>query len=261
VGDNGYGVDFPARPPTTPLPDLDAELEHVAATPGAQVRRELALRWPDGDVPEVVQPLQADPRRGLRALTALMREYWERALAPDWAAIRALAEADIARRSRHLAERGVRAVFDDLHHEVSWHGDELRFVRRYDDSVELGGRGVLLVPAVFAWPRTFAMYDPPWQPTLLYPPRGIGDLWAPSPGAGAGDGLAPLLGARRAAILAALDAPASTSELAQRMRLPVSSVSEHLGVLRGAGLVQPGRDGRHVRYARTDLGDRLVSPR
>ncbi len=259
--EHGYGVDFPARPPTTPLPDLDAELEHVAATPGAQVRRELALRWPEGNLPAVVQRLHDQPREGLRHLTALMRTYWDRALAPDWPAIRALAEADIARRSRHLAEQGVRAVFDDLHHEVSWHGDELRFARRYEAVVELGGRGLLLVPAVFAWPRTFAMFDAPWQPTLLYPPRGIGTLWEPQQPADAAASLAPLLGTRRAALLTALEEPSSTTELAARLALPASSVSEHLGVLRRSGLVHPGREGRHVRYARTALGERLVTGR
>jgi hypothetical protein len=181
-------------------------------------------------------------------------------LAAEWPAIRALAEADIARRTRHLAEHGVGVVFADLHHDVSWRDGELLLVRRYDDVVDLAGRGVLLVPAVFTWPRTFAMYDAPWQPTILYPPRGLGDLWAPTRAGDAYD-LAPLLGPRRAAILAALDTSASTTELAQRMGLPVSSVSEHLGVLRDAGLVHAGRDGRHVRYARTHLGDRLASRR
>ena len=47
-------------------------------------------------------------------------------------------------------------------------------------TVELAGRGLQLVPAAFGWPEVGAMFDPPWQPALIYPPRGVGDLWAPA---------------------------------------------------------------------------------
>lgn len=257
---HGYGVDFPTPPPTSPLPDLDAELVRVAATPPDRVRHELALRWPDRAFPVAVRPLWRRPTAGLQVLTTVMRAFWDRAIAPDWPAIRVCAEADIARRTRHLADRGAAALFADLHHEVGWQDGELRVDRQFERSVALEGRGLLLVPAVFTWPRTFAMIDPPWQPTLLYPPRGVGDLWAPRrPARNAARALAPLLGERRARILAALDVPASTTELAGRLRLPASSVSEHLAVLRGAGLVTPAREGRHVRYARSEAGDTLLA--
>ena len=53
----------------------------------------------------------------------------------------------------------------------------------------------MLVPSVFQWERPAVIYDAPWQPTLLYPARGVALLWEadrPQPGAGARD-------ARRAA--------------------------------------------------------------
>lgn len=259
-GPDGYGVDFPAPPPRTPLPDLDAELQRVAATAPAHVRREIERRWPAGDVPAVVRPLLDRPRRALPRLAALMREFWDRALAPEWPAIRTCLEADIAHRTRHLAAHGVAAVFGDLHRDVAWAGGELRVTREHEMTVELAGRGVLLVPAVFTWPRTFCLFDDPWQPTLLYPPIGVGDLWAPRAAApDAAAALAPLLGARRAVVLDALALPASTLELSRRLGLPASSVSEHLAVLRDAGLVHGSRDGREVRYARTAAGDTLVA--
>jgi DNA-binding transcriptional ArsR family regulator len=70
--------------------------------------------------------------------------------------------------------------------------------------------------------------------------------------------LSALLGHRRAAVLAALDAPSPTSELAQRLGLSAPSVSQHLAVLRDAGLVHGSRFGRLVLYARTPRGDGLV---
>jgi hypothetical protein len=49
----------------------------------------------------------------------------------------------------------------------------------YEAEVTRGGRGLLLLPAAFARPRVWAMLDPPWQPAIVYPPRGLGTLWAP----------------------------------------------------------------------------------
>jgi len=81
-------------------------------------------------------------------------------------------------------------------------------------------------------------------------------LWAPP----APDRAAPeeLLGARRARILLALDRPASTQELARRLGASAAGVSEHLSVLRRAGLVAGRRDGRHALYARTRAGETVL---
>ena len=127
--------------------------------------------------------------------------------------------------------------------------------RPYEETVELNSRGLLLIPSVFAWPRTWAMFDAPWQPALVYPARGVGSLWAP-PGTPAPDALAALIGRRRAEILTEL--PASTRELAERLGASPGGVSEHLGVMRAAGLIHGRREGREVRYVRTDAGDALL---
>jgi DNA-binding transcriptional ArsR family regulator len=103
------------------------------------------------------------------------------------------------------------------------------------------------------------MVDEPWQPALIYTPRGLGSLWAPAAdGGGDGEALAALLGRRRAAILATLGTPAATSDLAQRLGASPAGVNEHLGVLRRAGLVRAARDGRRVLYSRTPTGDALL---
>lgn len=44
---------------------------------------------------------------------------------------------------------------------------------------------MLLVPSVFHWPGVAVQDDPPHQPLLIFPARGIGRLWealAPSGG-------------------------------------------------------------------------------
>ena len=55
-------------------------------------------------------------------------------------------------------------------------------------------------------------------------------------------------------MLTALAAPASTTGLAARTGIPVSSVSEHLSVLRANELVSTTRTGRFLVHHRTTLG-------
>jgi len=256
-GGHGYTPDFLAPPPTTPLSDLAAELERVRRTAPDTVARE--LRWMLGDdpVPAVARPLLDDPQPTLDALVETMAGYYERVIAPWWPAIRAALEADIVHRARRLTAGGAIEVFEGLHPDVRWRDGLLEVRREHDHDVDLAGRGLLLVPAAFAWPRVFSMTDKPWQPALIYTPRGIGSLWAPDEG-GDRAALQALLGRRRAAILVALGAPATTSDLAARLHASPAGVSEHLGVLRRAGLVRPARDRRRVLYERTPVGEALV---
>ncbi|MFD0851949.1 ArsR/SmtB family transcription factor, partial [Actinomadura adrarensis] len=60
-----------------------------------------------------------------------------------------------------------------------------------------------------------------------------------------------------AALLVLLDDALPTVELARRLKVTPSAVSQHLRVLHENGLVTRTRDGRHVLYRRSDLGDRL----
>ena len=246
-----YRPDFVAPPPERPVAELGAELERIRATPPEQVARELAWAYPRG-LPAGAQALLDD---GLDALVAGMRAYWEHAIAPHWPAVKAILEADIAARAAQLAAGGPLVSLSDLHPDVTWRDGALEIRRPYEETVELAGRGVLLIPSAFAWPRVWALFDPPWQPAIVYPARGVGSLWAPAERPAA-DALSALLGRRRAEILAEL--PASTQELARRLGASAGGVSEHLGVLREAGLVEGRRDGRAVRYVRTEMGDQLT---
>jgi DNA-binding transcriptional ArsR family regulator len=252
-----YVPDFISPPPITPLADLEGELARVRATPPGRVAQEVAWRFARNPAPEEIVPLLDDPEHLVVVLVEQMRAYWDRALAPWWPAIRAVLEADIHVRARRLSAGGALSVFSDLHPAVRWHDGQIEVERRHEQHVELGGRGMLLVPAAFAWPDVFALTDEPWEKALVYTPRGVGELWAPAED-GDPDALAALLGGRRAEILAALRAPAATSDLAARLGASAGGVSEHLGVLRRAGLVTAQRDGRRVLYRRTAAGEALL---
>jgi DNA-binding transcriptional ArsR family regulator len=66
-----------------------------------------------------------------------------------------------------------------------------------------------------------------------------------------------LVGRTRATLLTALDSPRSTTELAGELGLTPGGVSQHLGVLRDAGLVCGRRVARSVLYLRSPEGDVL----
>jgi DNA-binding MarR family transcriptional regulator len=56
-----------------------------------------------------------------------------------------------------------------------------------------------------------------------------------------------------------LEEPLPTVELARRLRVTPSAVSQHLQVLHATGLVTRDRDRRQVLYRRTPTGDRLTT--
>lgn len=251
-----YWPVFVAPPPHLPHPLIEPELERVARTPPEQVVAEITQRYAD-QLPETARPLVDDPAAALRTLVGQMRSLWDAAVAPRWVTISAFLESEIASRARRLATVGSRAAFDDLHQTVSWAPGCLSVHRAEHGAadVDLAGRGLLLIPSAFTWPRVWPRTDPPWDPALVYPPAGIGDLWDPSsPDDGA---LASLIGGRRAQILRELDRPAATLDIAERMNVSPGGISDHLAVLRRAGLISRRREGQRVIYARTFAGDAL----
>ena len=253
---NGYAPDFISPPPDSPLPDLDADLARVAATPHDRVRAEIAELF-GTQPPPVVEGLVADPAAGLQTVVAQLRQWFEVALDDHWPRVRALLQADISYRARRLSEGGTRALFSELHPSVRWHqGGRLELAIAYEAPVALDQRGLLLVPSVFAWPGIYVVTDPPWQPTLIYPARGTATAWEPT-GEPTPAALRRLIGPTRAAILQALQAPHTGSDLARAVEVTPSAVSQHIAVLRDAGLVATHRNGRHLIAQRTELGDKV----
>jgi hypothetical protein len=255
---DGYVPDFLTPPPDSPLMGIDDELARIRTTPPRQVRKELEIfRSEHGArLPAAVEPLLRNPVREVARLADTMADYWQRAVEPHWPRILALLSADLRYRATRLTEQGPTGLFDDLHPTVTFEGDWLHIDQPWQGSVELGGQGLLLVPTVFSWERPSVIAIEPWQPTVIYPARGVALLW--DKGGEADPELAALIGAGRARILAALDAPQSTTELAAQVGLTAGGVSQHLSVLVRAGVVVRQRERRVVLYARTALGDALV---
>lgn len=262
----GYIPDFLGPPPDAPFAapaSFDAELARLRSTDPAMARHEMALSLactPGAAKSPLGRRMLDDPAWAVQRLADLTQRVWNALIADDWPRLRALMEADVAYRTRKLVEGGLESLFSDLHGKVTWTQGTLtlRTAPATLNVRDLGGRGVLLMPSIFVWPDVVSGFAPPWQPTVIYPARGMGGLWSDDLPSAAQDALVRLLGANRATILRGLREPASTTVLAHRYGLAVSSVSEQLSVLRAAGLLTSRRQGHQVLYARTPLGEALA---
>jgi DNA-binding transcriptional ArsR family regulator len=253
-----YIPDFLSPSPNRPIPDLASELACVRQTAPDLVRADIN-RMPQ-PVSSAVNALYRDPEGELIRLTAMMQSYWDVAIAPYWERILRLLDAEVLYRSRRLAEGGAQRLFVDLNPNVRWDGDTLYVSHKcFGGKYALDGRGLVLTPSVFVWPDIFSSVSFPWQPTLLYPARGLFTLWEEQARRKTPDGLARVLGRSRASLLNELEAPKSTTELAELTGLTAGGVSQHLAALQAAGFVDAHRRGRAVLYARTAIADALMN--
>jgi hypothetical protein len=255
--------DFLTPRPTSFAPDFEDELATVLATPPDVVRRDLVASYAPAELPEEIADAVADDAGSDRLLAEIgsqLRRYWEAAIAPTWGPIRLLLEADMTYRARQLAIGGARLLFADLHPNVRWRDGTLSIDKMIGKhAVTVAQRGLLLIPSVFAY-KPVPPLIPYETPSLSYPCRGVATLWAPTPSTDPA-ALGALIGAPRARLLGLLAEPLATIEIARRLRVTPSAVSQHLKVLRAAGLVTRARAGRQVLYARSPLGEQLLGER
>jgi DNA-binding transcriptional ArsR family regulator len=256
----GHTPDFLSPPPAGPTTRFADQLALVRATPPENVAAELARTRADQQdtaARRIIDRLIGDPAAARDLLAEALEDAWERLVAPWWPRLRELLDADITYRSRLLADHGLGPVVAELHERVSW-ADGAIVVRDMSVAEErpLDGQGLVLMPSAFMWPGLGVVSDRPWQPTVIYPARGIGELWRDRTAPAA---LARLLGRTRALLLSELVEPAATTALAERYGLSPGGVSAHLAALYDAGLVGKGRHRHEVRYRRTPLGDAVVT--
>lgn len=258
----GYVPDFLAPPPRTASPRVRDQLAEVRATPAGQVEEELRRCRANIEDPRYGPMLDGfirDPAGARDLLAGCLQEVWTELVAPFWVRIRALLDQEIQERSRRLARYGLRRALDDLHPRIGWLRQGLTVRDGDTRTVEVGERGLVLMPSAYVWPAVAAIIDPPWQPTIAYPARGIAELWrAPVPPP---DALGRLIGRTRALVLAGLDRPTSTQTVAAQLGLSPAGTSGHLIALRDAGLVSTTRHGHEVLYRRTALGTNLLHAR
>jgi DNA-binding transcriptional ArsR family regulator len=249
--------DFAAPIPKQPLRSLADEIEAVRATEPAIVRADITECWPQ-DPPPPWDAFVSRPREMVDRLADALATYWETALADEWPQLRAVLEGEMLARARALALSGPGAVLEELHPSVRWRRPVIELFKEKEYDMRLEGRPLVLIPLIFARGVLMGESADDNAVALGYQARGIASLWAPE--AEGFDGrMELLLGHGRAAVLRALEQPATTTELARRLNYAPSTVSAHLDVLARTGLVERHRVRRSVYYGLNATGRSLVA--
>ncbi|MEU9099978.1 winged helix-turn-helix domain-containing protein [Streptomyces sp. NPDC048361] len=241
---------------------LRCGLAALRSTPPRQLRQEVPraprLSGP-GTPPRWARELSSGDQLRLSELSDAIWSLHDVLVAPDWAHTAATVAADRALRIRALDVGGVHGLLDSLRPVLDWRPPVLSGPYPVDLDIQLGGRGLRLIPSHFCWRTPVALVDASLDPVLVYPIEHP----MPSPGATAGQCrhhvLAALLGRTRAGVLAGLDRTATTGELACRLRISPASASEHVRALRDAGLAVSIRAGGRVIHILTPLGNTLLA--
>lgn len=252
--------DFTAPKPTRQWEALTDELDAVAATPPWYVRAELEAVYRDRPIPAALRPLYDDPATHLPTVVGEMRRYWQVAVQPVWQRLRALCMMDLSYRMEQFAAGGIARVLEGLHQEISLEGDRLLIDKPHHcvHRVDLNGTGIILLPCAFSWPTLLVGCCGAEQPMMSYPPRGVARMWEEAR-ADQTDPLGALMGRTRASLLASLDLPTTTTQLARQLGLSPAAVSQHLKILKDTALVTARRRGRLVLYQRTAAANGLFA--
>ncbi|MBQ0894052.1 helix-turn-helix transcriptional regulator [Micromonospora sp. U56] len=244
-----WTADFLTIAPASPEPTFPAELASVARLSDEQIRADLRVTRPAPLAAELLADGLADQ------VVELLAWVWTHTVEPEWPERERRLRADIVARTATLSTGGWAGVFADLNRDMRWLGDGRLQINDYPEPPLSLDEAEQLVFVPAHCRRGWVVWDVPTRFGMVYPARGIlVDPTSPAP-----DGLARLIGANRANILARLDAPLSTSQLMAVTGLSLGTVSDHLRVLLDAGAVSKRRSGREVLYWRTPLGAALVA--
>jgi DNA-binding transcriptional ArsR family regulator len=253
--------------PTLPV-DLSAaasvqhQLRLVADWQPQRMRAELEAVWCGRPMATAAREVIWDGSAGVRRVAAALAAYWDTAIAPHWDRMRSVLEADIAFRARRAALGGISAMMNDLHPQLRQDRSSILLVKtfpKFNKAMEVGGRGMLLMPSIFG--GADVLYDPGTlgMPAISYRPDGLGTVWEHRTSTIGGDPVSALMGKGRTAVLRSTGRPRTTTDLARELHLSGATVSVHLSILKGCGMVTSWRSGQRVFYQRTPLAASILT--
>lgn len=228
----------------TPLPRLRTDLTRVAAS-----RR----------LPGWTESLARGDGAALRELGNALHTYHLEALAPFWPRVHAQIDADRIVRLHTLLDGGTDGLLAGLGPQLRWHPPVLEADYPVEQELRLDGRGITLQPSFFCWPTPVTLADGELPPVLVYPIDHATDWTHPTaPDRPDGGALGPLIGHTRAAVLKSSRTGASTVELARLLAVTHPAISQHVKVLRAAGLVTTVRRAGRSLHVATAEGRALL---
>ncbi|MEV0457932.1 ArsR/SmtB family transcription factor [Catellatospora methionotrophica] len=252
----GYFPDF--LTPSEGGLGLDAGLDALLSTPRSRLREELAILAARHRLPGWTARLADGDRETLQRLADAIRRHFHAAIEPFWPQAQAHIDADRARRARAFLDGGVDGLLSSYLPLMQWSPPVLTVAVLRDQDVHLDGRGLLLVPSYISMNTPDVLLDSTLPQVLVYPVEhslAVSAMVLPPRMS-----LAPLIGDTRTAVLESIGQGSTTTELARRVGVSASSISQHTTVLRTAGLIQTGRVGKAVLHTLTPLGTALLEP-
>ncbi|MFC7304392.1 ArsR/SmtB family transcription factor [Streptomyces monticola] len=257
---HGYSPDF-LTPTTGDRGTLRAAVDTLMSTPQPRLRADLTRMAAARELPRWAGALASGDTEVLRQLGRAVHTYHLEALAPFWHRIQAHVDADRVVRLHALLDGGVEGLLAGLGPQIRWRPPVLEVDYPVDQELHLNGRGLTLQPSFFCWPTPFTLADAELPPVLGYPVQHAPDWARDAPGDRHGDEsgpLGPLLGQTRAAVLRTVRTGCSTVELARLLGVTHPAISQHVAVLRAAGLVTTVRAGGRSLHVATEAGRALL---
>jgi DNA-binding transcriptional ArsR family regulator len=251
----GYFPDF--LTPTEAGAGLDDGLAALRDTPEQRLAHDIRYAARTRRLSAWTRRLADGDRAMLDELAHAMATVHGAVIRPVWDDVEAAVGVERSLRGAALLDGGVQAMLRSLRPVLRWAPPILSADYPMPLDVHLGGRGLLLIPSFFCWGKPVALVDPALPPVLVYPVEHPPTWLAGVAGDRAG-ALEALLGRTRAAVLAALVTASTSTELSARLGISAASASEHVGVLRDAGLVVSRRSGRTVQHALTPLASAVL---
>ncbi|TXL85405.1 winged helix-turn-helix domain-containing protein [Streptomyces sp. IB2014 016-6] len=257
----GYSPDF-LTPGSGDRTTLRAAIDTLLGTPRPRLRAELAQLSGSTRLPDWTASLAEGDTDALTRLGDALHAYQAEALVPHWRHVRADLEADRALRMRHLMDGGTEALLSGLGPDVRWRPPVLEVTYPVDQHLRLDGRGLVLQPSFFCWPTPTTLADGELPPVLVHPIHHTADWVGPAGTAGPPTGPGPLgrlLGQTRADLLRASRTGCSTVEAARMLQVTHPAVSQHMNVLRAAGLTTTVRTAGRALHTATAEGRALLA--
>jgi DNA-binding transcriptional ArsR family regulator len=228
---------------------LDADIEAVLATPQHRLRSEIgSLGRPSG----WLAGMAVGDADTLNRFGDLLRFYYQHMLEPDQARLEVVIAAHRSAALENLTDSGTEGLLSNLAPMIRWRPPYLEAKYPHDRTVDLAGRGLLLVPSYFCHRTPITLADPTLAPVLVYPVQH-------SMTERAGEGLPELIGSTRAEVLKAVLGGASTTDIADRVNISVATASHHARVLRNAGIVTSIRVANRVVHRPAAVGLALLA--
>jgi DNA-binding transcriptional ArsR family regulator len=261
VAPPGKWIASSLMPGGKPDTSIESQLQALATSDPSALREDLDEVWAERGLPRRVRDLFAPGGGGLTRLSETMWDYWDAAIGPFWPRMCAVLEDDVSHRAGALVNDGLLGLLTDLHPEVSVGDGRLYIDKPHHSGGEYEAGQMTLTPSVFAFPHLIVDEHAEGY-RLVYAARGVGRVWeglAADDTNADDDHLVSLLGRTRAAVLRHTAIPMSTTQIAKQLDQTPGSVSQHLMVLRSAGLVRSWRSGRSVLYRQTALAASMIA--